>query len=133
MVIVPVQSEEENGVENGYVDGLIGKRKTVLVKNDIDSGVTVNLHCRSKDDDLGLHVLRLGEQQVWSFRDNIFRTTLFWCTMDAKNKEYQFEIYRAKTDRTCTSQCFRSLREDGAYFWNQPLQLWEKRISWSIQ
>ncbi|KAL2342386.1 hypothetical protein Fmac_003671 [Flemingia macrophylla] len=130
MVIVPVQCEEENNVG---VDGLIGEKKTVLVKNDVDSGVTLYLHCRSADDDLGEQVLPLGHQQVWSFRDNIFRTTRFTCSLKANNLEYDFEVYDAKKDDICTSECWRSLREDGAYFWNQPLQLFEKRVSWSIQ
>nr|KYP61482.1 hypothetical protein KK1_015972 [Cajanus cajan] len=90
------------------------------------------LHCRSKDDDLGQHVLAVGKDQEWSFRDNIGDTTLFWCTLDAASWEFKFEIYSAKRDTKCTSQCNRSIRSDGAYFWNQLDQVWEKRFSWNI-
>ncbi|KAL2342384.1 hypothetical protein Fmac_003669 [Flemingia macrophylla] len=123
-----VQSEEENKSMDGILDG----KKTVRVKNDLKNGIVIYLHCRSKNDDLGQHSLVVGEQQEWSFKDNIFDSTLFWCTLDAGNWQFKFEIYSAKRDTKCTTECDRSIRSDGAYFWNQLDKVWEKRFSWSI-
>ncbi|KAK7358769.1 hypothetical protein VNO77_00708 [Canavalia gladiata] len=44
----PVQGEQQN------VDGLFPKT-IVRVQNDLGRGIVLYLHCRSKEDDLGLH------------------------------------------------------------------------------
>ncbi|KAE8650839.1 hypothetical protein Csa_023860, partial [Cucumis sativus] len=43
------------------------------------NGETLSIHCKSKDDDLGLHYLDIGKQFTWSFRENLWSSTLFWC------------------------------------------------------
>ncbi|KAH1266550.1 hypothetical protein GmHk_01G002019 [Glycine max] len=83
------------------------------------------------DDDLGQHVLAVGEHQEWSFGTRVFGNTLFWCTMDAGNVHASFEIYNAKTEvATCNAQCNRILNNDGGYFFNEYSGYWEKRLSW---
>ncbi|RDY00049.1 hypothetical protein CR513_16816, partial [Mucuna pruriens] len=57
---VPVLSQQEMDLGD---DGLLGRKKTVRVQNDLNNGITVYLHCRSRDNDLGLHVLANGENQ----------------------------------------------------------------------
>lgn len=37
------------------------------------------VHCRSKDDDLGNHTLRSGQEFDWHFRTNFLGTTLYSC------------------------------------------------------
>ncbi|KAL2342385.1 hypothetical protein Fmac_003670 [Flemingia macrophylla] len=123
-----VQSEEEKKSVDSIFDGT----KTVRVKNDLNNGIIIYLHCRSKDDDLGQHSLLVGEQQAWSFQENIFATTLFWCTLVAENWTFKFDVFSAKKDSNCIDECNRSIRSDGAYFWNQLDKVWEKRFSWSI-
>ncbi|RDX65426.1 S-protein-like 2, partial [Mucuna pruriens] len=134
MVTVRVQSEEEIGVENeSTTDGIIDGKKTVRVQNDLKDGIILYLHCKSKDDDLGQHDLGTGQYQEWSFRDNFADTTLFWCSMFAYDTKMSFEIYNAKIDESkCDKQCYRSIRPDGGYFYDQLHNLWEKRYSWSF-
>ncbi|RZC29933.1 S-protein-like 2 [Glycine soja] len=79
-------------------DGFFGGKITVRVYNGMNDSIPMYLHCRSKDDDLGQHVLAAGEHQEWSFKDRFFGFTLFWCTMDASNVHESFEIYNAKTE-----------------------------------
>ncbi|KAG5069432.1 hypothetical protein AAZX31_01G129600 [Glycine max] len=115
--------------DNTIFDG----KKTVRVYNGMNDGILVYLHCRSKDNDLGQHVLAFAEFQKWSFNDNLFGTTLFWCTMNASNVHASFEVYRAKTEEyKCDTQCDRNLKKDGGYFFNQFYGYWEKRLSWHI-
>ena len=38
---------------------------------------TLTVHCKSKNDDLGEHVLRTGENYSWNFKENFWRSTLF--------------------------------------------------------
>ncbi|CAJ1949822.1 unnamed protein product [Sphenostylis stenocarpa] len=114
-------------------DSILDGKKHVRVTNDMKDGVLIYLHCRSKNDDLGVHVIANGEFQEWSFKDNLGDTTLFWCSMDAYNVQMSFEVYSAKTDSAkCDKQCYRSLRKDGAYFYYQFQNIWKKELSWTI-
>ncbi|CAJ1949818.1 unnamed protein product [Sphenostylis stenocarpa] len=126
MMVNMVPSEEEG---DGFLDG----KKHVRVQNDMTNGIVVHLHCRSRNDDLGEHVLAFGQYQEWSFRDNVGDTTLFWCSMSANNVQTRFEVYSAPSDHTkCDKQCYRSLRTDGAYFYDQFEDTWQKRHSWDV-
>ncbi|KAL3026978.1 hypothetical protein AAZX31_03G022500 [Glycine max] len=114
-------------------DGLLDGKKTVRVLNGMNNGIVVYLHCQSKDDDFHQHVLAVGKYQQWSFRDNIGGTTLYWCTMDANNVHESFEVYSVEVEEMiCDTQCYRILKNDGAYFFNQFQSKWEKRLSWYI-
>ncbi|KAG5070934.1 hypothetical protein AAZX31_03G022300 [Glycine max] len=133
-------NEQENGGRKNIVvgaeddnDGILGDKKTVRVLNGMNDGILVYLHCKSKDDDFHQHVLAVGEYQEWSFRDNIAGTTLYWCTMDANTLHASFEIYNAKRDDSkCDSQCNRTMKNDGGYFYNQFQGRWEKMLFWNI-
>ncbi|XP_027343140.1 S-protein homolog 3-like [Abrus precatorius] len=119
-LIIPVHVQNENG-----------GTKHVLVKNELGNGVVLYLHCRSKDDDLGLHVLQNGNYQEWSFRDNVIDTTLFWCSLKWNNQQHSFEIYSTINDgRRCASQCLRRIRPDGAYFFFEFEDYWVKEYAW---
>ncbi|KAG5069441.1 hypothetical protein JHK85_001818 [Glycine max] len=114
-------------------DGFFGGKNTVRVYNGMNDSILVHLHCQSKDDDLGQHVLAVGEHQEWSFEDRVFGNTLFWCTMDAGNVHQSFEVYNAKIEVTkCSAQCNRILNNYGGYFFNEFSSSWEKRLSWHI-
>ncbi|KAH1163038.1 hypothetical protein AAZX31_01G129400 [Glycine max] len=129
LVFLMVASAQDSLSDNTIFEG----KQTVRVYNGMNDGILVYLHCRSKDNDLGQHVLAFGEFQKWSFNDNLFGTTLFWCTMNASNVHASFEVYRAKTEENkCDTQCNRILKKDGGYFFNQFVGHWEKRLSWHI-
>ena len=43
------------------------------------NGLAMLVHCKSKDDDLGEHQIGPGGNFNWSFRENFWQTTLYWC------------------------------------------------------
>ncbi|OVA18536.1 Plant self-incompatibility S1 [Macleaya cordata] len=95
---------------------------TVYVMNDLAPYTTLNLHCKSKDDDLGEHKLAHGQNFNWTFHINFWQTTLYWCSMwwyDSNGQVVQgtFDIYKARRDyaRKCRSQCCWFIRKDGLY------------------
>jgi len=52
----------------------------VSIVNNLGDNLNVTIHCKSKDNDLGVHLLRNGDSFGWEFNDNIFGTTLFYCS-----------------------------------------------------
>ena len=52
-----------------------GPLTTITVQNDND--YLLGIHCKSKDDDLGFHILKQGELYGWKFHVNLGDSTLF--------------------------------------------------------
>ncbi|OVA18532.1 Plant self-incompatibility S1 [Macleaya cordata] len=80
------------------------------------------LHCKSKNDDLGLQSLKYKQSFSWKFKINFWKTTLYFCYMgwnetDGKLVQGSFDIYSAKRDWSrCGTQCFWSAHTDGVFF-----------------
>ncbi|OVA18535.1 Plant self-incompatibility S1 [Macleaya cordata] len=93
----------------------------VYVYNELGQDTPLNIHCKSKDDDLGEHKLSNKENFNWSFRPNLAHTTLFWCTMwwqDSNGRTVQAsnEVYRVRREwGDCGSECIWLIRKDGWY------------------
>lgn len=82
---------------------------------------TLFLHCKSKDDDLGIHNLAIGADFEWSFKLHIFGKTLFWCYMTSNNGHAAFEMYYEDDNffyRCNWKNCFWIAKDDGIYLRN---------------
>ena len=93
-------------------------------------GKNINLHCRSKDDDLGYHNIENGTEYSWSFNTNFWGTTLFYCAvlMDPDPVWYHFDAYRQSRDSyRCESQCLWAiLKHHSLIGYNQKTGNWER-------
>ncbi|KAE9593560.1 putative plant self-incompatibility S1 [Lupinus albus] len=58
----------------------------VYVRNDLVNGTLLTVHCKSKNNDLGVHKLNYKDEFKFQFKPNIWGTTLFYCglTWDGK-------------------------------------------------
>ncbi|WCJ38182.1 Plant self-incompatibility protein S1 family [Euphorbia peplus] len=65
------------------------------VTNELSHNKILKLHCKSKDDDLGIHKLSYNQSFTWKFRPNILGSTHFWCYA-APNRTFEasFDAYR---------------------------------------
>ncbi|PON63769.1 Self-incompatibility protein [Parasponia andersonii] len=52
---------------------------SVKITNSLGPNIDLTLHCKSKDDDLGDHVLPYNASFGFDFNRNIWGTTLFFC------------------------------------------------------
>ncbi|KAJ0091863.1 hypothetical protein Patl1_26797 [Pistacia atlantica] len=89
-------------------------------------------HCKSKDNDLGEHVLWMNNEFMFKFRKNIFGTTCFWCDMRHGSAQKTIDVFRVGHESNkChgTGNCFWSVREDGFYF-SDNNQSWIKMYDW---
>ncbi|KAF9624588.1 hypothetical protein IFM89_012010 [Coptis chinensis] len=101
-------------------------KTTVSVWNQLSENSTQHtglyLHCKSADDDLGPHVLGVGQEFKWKFYVNIWETTLFWCYMawidtDGRQVQGSFDVYKAKRDyrKSGYHYCPRYVKRRGIY------------------
>ncbi|KAF3452877.1 hypothetical protein FNV43_RR03310 [Rhamnella rubrinervis] len=71
----------------------------VRIINDLGPGTDLKVHCKSKDNDLGFHLLHYQGEYGFHFRPNFFRTTLFFCSFQWEGGQvHYFDVYRALTD-----------------------------------
>ncbi|PIA62065.1 hypothetical protein AQUCO_00200208v1 [Aquilegia coerulea] len=109
---------------SGEHHGIYLGRVHVYVKNLIAPNKILNLHCKSKDNDLGLHKLAYRQNQTWSFKVNFMGSTLFWCGMvwqDDRGHWVQgsFIIYKYTRDYgKCDGICVWDVQKNGLYFLN---------------
>ncbi|KAK9683156.1 hypothetical protein RND81_10G120100 [Saponaria officinalis] len=87
----------------------------VRVINDLSNGKSLQVHCASKDDDLGIHKLaQNGEYYEFKFGPSLLRNTLFHCDLIWDNKTHSFVIYDQNRDAAqCWDQCYWKIKESG--------------------
>ncbi|GMN20758.1 hypothetical protein TIFTF001_047166 [Ficus carica] len=110
----------ENGKDKDSVGiGPVIKPETmVVITNYLPNNQSLTLHCKSKDDDLGVHVLPPnGGSFRWLFRMNFWHTTLYFCSLNWSNGAVVFDAYRAKRDynKRCNFDCDWNVFEDGIH------------------
>ncbi|KAM7266498.1 hypothetical protein ACFE04_004395 [Oxalis oulophora] len=92
-------------------------RIRVIMLNAIGPDVTVTINCKSKDDDLGIHVVQPQKTYDFSFKPNIFGSTVFICRVSWKNIVHYFDAYYA--DLKC-KVCPWTLKETGPCYTYSP-------------
>jgi len=81
------------------VHSIFGQDKVhVNVYNDLPGNSDLTLHCKSKDDDLGIHILHHGGQFSWNFGYSLFKQTLFYCSFRWNNELHWFNIVESGRD-----------------------------------
>ncbi|KAF8394182.1 hypothetical protein HHK36_020389 [Tetracentron sinense] len=112
-------------------EDLIFSKHNVYVGNDLGEGVTLDLRCASKDDDLGTHVLPYGQNYTWEFRSNFWGTTLFWCDFKWGNVTDTFTVYDDDYgDQYRYTYTHWLSRMDGLYYFHHSSREYELFYSW---
>ncbi|XP_052180220.1 S-protein homolog 5-like [Diospyros lotus] len=109
-------NEQQGQEEKGF-----WLKVAVHVINDLPDPLRVQ--CKSKDTDIGLHILPTGQNLTWRFVPHIvIQNTLFFCHCYWRNKEAVFNVYDKFIDVYCTTfqsddeNCYWSVQPDGIYF-----------------
>ncbi|KAM6544730.1 hypothetical protein CsatB_025466 [Cannabis sativa] len=74
--------------------------EVVEIRNNLEENVQLKVHCKSKDDDLGIRILNFNESFSFTFLRNIFQTTLFFCGFRWENEFHWFDVFTPDTP-TC--------------------------------
>ncbi|WZY80396.1 hypothetical protein YC2023_026780 [Brassica napus] len=88
------------------VESIFGEGRTVKITNKLGGGLKLTLHCKSKDDDLGVQTLAPDSSWSFKFKPAFFGTTLFFCNFDWGGESHWFDIYDDDRDRVSDNQCY---------------------------
>ena len=81
------------------------RRVRVEITNGLGENTNLTLHCKSRDNDLGVQFLRYEDTWGFSFHPNIFGTTQFYCSFQWSGSSdiHRFDIYgpKQKSCRYC--------------------------------
>ncbi|XP_004139725.1 S-protein homolog 1-like [Cucumis sativus] len=105
------------------------------------SHLDLNVHCQSKNDDLGNHhLVKRGDIYKWNFKENFWGTTLFWCKLEKSDAYVSFETFWPESwsntwlrDR-CGPEgtCIWVAKDGGIYLKNNPANRDEFVHKWWI-
>lgn len=115
-----------------FCEAAVLEKVRTSVMNRLGSGKSINLHCQSKDNDLGEHTVADGGEFGWEFSVNVIGTTLFYCDVSWENfGGFHFDAYSFERDwGRCESRCLWLISKEGMYGWNQNTGFWEFMYSW---
>ena len=87
----------------------------VFITNNLEGREDLNIHCKSKDDDLGPHVLHINQYFRITFQPNFFFGTLFFCSFQWGNGPlFHFDVYDQNTDYyKCDADCKWYVHKNG--------------------
>ncbi|XP_074321474.1 S-protein homolog 2-like [Silene latifolia] len=99
-----------------FSEGLFGK-VDVQVASGLLDGMLLEIHCKSKNDDLGIHVLKPVQTYEFSVTNGVFSSTLYFCGFTFNGKLHWFDIYDQKRDThgdtDCKGACLWQIRVSG--------------------
>ncbi|KAE9593554.1 putative plant self-incompatibility S1 [Lupinus albus] len=91
----------------------------VHIRNNLGDGINLQVHCKSGDDDLGIHNVTYDEEYQFQFRENIFGTTLFFCGLVWNGKLHYIDAYDHDRDnKRCGPNCFWAIDTNQACLFN---------------
>ncbi|CAG7900258.1 unnamed protein product, partial [Brassica rapa] len=76
-------------------------------------GPLLTVHCKSKNDDLGVHMVAANKDYHFSFQPNVWKTTLFFCGFQWNNQFKRFNIFDATRDEGVGEKFNWSIKPDG--------------------
>ncbi|KAM6565510.1 hypothetical protein CsatA_024638 [Cannabis sativa] len=91
------------------VSGFFIHKTHVAITNYLDSDrADLTVHCKSKDDDLGVHVIPFNSSYEIVFYPSVWDNTLFFCSMkwpETPLVTHWFDIYDEKRDNKQCQSC----------------------------
>ncbi|CAI8613991.1 unnamed protein product [Vicia faba] len=94
------------------VNNVLGKVH-VKITNSLTNKLNLTIHCKSKDDDLGVHLLHPNESFSFQFKRKFFGGTLFYCSFQWNNELRWFDIYKQTRDVQGGDDFNWSIKESG--------------------
>ncbi|CAN0870921.1 S-protein homolog 74 [Linum grandiflorum] len=98
----------------------------VHVVNELkDDKKAMRVHCKSKDEDLGVHDVPAGSEYQWRIKNTDAKATPYTCGVSANDKEIVFKAYFEDAEllrRVNENNSYWVVKDDGIYL----RQVWKK-------
>ncbi|KAL7213630.1 hypothetical protein ACSBR2_016209 [Camellia fascicularis] len=116
------------------MSGLFPSYWVYIINNLPANSNSLQVHCQSKDNDLGMRTLQTNQEFNWFFRVNFIGTTLFFCHFYWNTKNISFAVYDSRLDSYCSTAlqdnyCYWSVRADGFHISNDEMT-WIEINNW---
>lgn len=112
--------------------GVIEKMADVKIINGFDNRTQIGVHCKSKDDDLGPHVLGFDQSFEFRFRPSFLGTTLFFCRFWWESESHWFDIYVQSRDAgRCNKKCWWLVGPAGPCLYNSQIAVYDICANWN--
>jgi len=86
----------------------------LTVTNSLEGKENLKIHCKSRDDDLGMRVLHFNESAHWRFGTDIFWRTMFSCSFQwGKSPFFHFNVYDQIRDYDVCRDCQWFIKKHG--------------------
>lgn len=109
-------------------------RTHVTIINGLEPPTDLAIHCKSKDDDLGFHILPFGSNFSFSFHPNFWGTTLFFCGMRWNfSPPKWFDVFDASNDYQQCQFCIYNWKivADGPCLFNWDSNDFDRCFPWN--
>lgn len=116
------------------VNSVFNKYHVHVVNSLPNNNFPLVIHCKSKDNDLGVHNLYVGNDFNWGFHQNVWETTLFFCHFQWSNKQTSFSVFdHYLADEIChnTFVCYWLVKDDGFYLSNVTNPSPDNLVKWN--
>lgn len=99
----------------------------VNITNYLGPNTDLTVHCKSKDDDLGVRVLSYNASYQFSFIPNFFMSTLYFCGFRwGRTRDlHWFDIFNAGERPDKCTTCLWRIVTDGPCLWNSETQQYD--------
>ena len=115
--------------------GIFQPKTHVSIINDIQPDSNLTVHCKSKNDDLGVHDIPHGGKYDIVFYPDFFGRTLYFCGMQWKDSPLKyFDIYKGKRDNSRCLKCKHydwSIRAGGPCMFNSKTKQFDICDPWN--
>ncbi|GMJ10526.1 hypothetical protein like AT3G16970 [Hibiscus trionum] len=111
--------------------GFLLHKQDILVYNDLQAGTDLTLHCKSGDNDLGIHVLTYhGNPFEFKFRPHFWAVTLFYCSFEWNGTVHRFDIYDFNRDFEKCKRCLWNIKANGPCMLNYDTNKYDICYPW---
>ncbi|KAK3420717.1 hypothetical protein EUGRSUZ_H03232 [Eucalyptus grandis] len=90
----------------------------VQIINKLPGAPLLTVHCKSGDDDLGVHQIPADSFWQFSFKPSFFESTLFFCSFQWPGAFYHFDVYDQKRDENRCHLCHWTILPTGPCLYN---------------
>ncbi|GLT55065.1 hypothetical protein SLA2020_282180 [Shorea laevis] len=114
---------------------LICNAYRVHIENGFQKAI-LGAHCKSRDNDLGLHLIPAHSEYYWSFDGNFIRTTLYFCDFSWEGGHRTFDVFKyddgflSKYCPHLDSDCRWRAQENGIFAYNYKTRQYDFIYKW---